>query len=362
MSNQSGIQGNIYRLVSQELAAAFANAVSSGQTRILRISIAKESLIENGQSPVSGSFEEDFGELQKYLDESQPAFILVRLDSKTSAGEYNWLFIAFVPDNAKVRDKMLYASTRATLTKELGDYRFVDSMWGTNPTEFTLDGYKKHKSHQTAEAPLTARERELAEIKLEESKAASNHMGTNVRKTYAAGVAIPLSEEAHAALKELGKSDRPHNYVSLRLENENETIQLDNASTVSVGNLAKTVPSNSPRFTFYAYDHGEEEASLVFIYTCPPSSKLREKMLYSCSRGGAIATAEAEADVKVVKKLETSDPSDLTEEYLKEEIVGVSTPGSSSSGSIVGERIQMLGQKPGGFKRPVAPGRRRPAA
>lgn len=85
---------SIYRLVSQELAAAFANAVSSGQTRILRISIAKgivphlcscflplyrfseilchsfinfiftlsdtpiESLIENGQSPVSGSFEE----------------------------------------------------------------------------------------------------------------------------------------------------------------------------------------------------------------------------------------------------------------------------------------------------------------
>lgn len=40
-------------------------------------------------------------------------------------------------------------------------------------------------------------------------------MGTTVRKTYAAGVAVPLSEKAHAALKELGKSDRSHNYVSL---------------------------------------------------------------------------------------------------------------------------------------------------
>jgi twinfilin-like protein len=63
---------------------------------------------------------------------------LVRLDSKSSAGEYNWLFVAFVPDNAKVRDKMLYASTRATLTKELGDYRFVDSMWGTDPVSYAL--------------------------------------------------------------------------------------------------------------------------------------------------------------------------------------------------------------------------------
>ncbi|KAI8575941.1 hypothetical protein K450DRAFT_259503 [Umbelopsis ramanniana AG] len=346
MSNQSGIQ------VSQELAAAFAKAVASGETRILRVSIVNESLVENGQSPASGSFEEDFSELQKYLDDSQPSFILVRLDTKSSAGEYNWLFIAYVPDNSKVRDKMLYASSRASLTKDLGDYRFVDNMWGTEASEFTLDGYKKHKSHQTAEAPLTARERELAEIKAQESKASSNHMGTTVRKTYAAGVAVPLSEEAQAALEDLGKSSRSHNYVSLRLEKENETIQLDNASTVAAGDLAKTIPADSPRFTFYAFEHGNTDASL---------GELREKMLYSCSRGGAIATAEAEANLKVVKKLETSDPADLTEEYLKEEVVG-SSNASTPTGSVVGERIQMLGQTPGGFKRPAAPGRRRPAA
>jgi twinfilin-like protein len=75
----------------------------------------------------------DFPEFQKFLDESQPSFLLVRLDTKSSAGEYNWLFIAYVPDNSKVRDKMLYASSRASLTKDLGDYRFVDSMWGTEP-------------------------------------------------------------------------------------------------------------------------------------------------------------------------------------------------------------------------------------
>lgn len=47
-----------------------------------------------------------------------------------------------------------------------------------------------------------------------------------------------------------------------RLENENETIQLDDASSVPAGDLAKSIPSNSPRFTFYAYDHGQPEASL----------------------------------------------------------------------------------------------------
>jgi twinfilin-like protein len=63
----------------------------------------------------------------------------------------------------------------------------------------------------------------------------------------------------------------------------------------------------------------------------------------------------------VVEKLETSDPADLTEEYLKEEVASSSNP-STPTGSVVGERIQMLGQTPGGFKRPAAPGRRRPAA
>ena len=39
----------------------------------------------------------------------------------------------------KVRDKMLYASTRATLTKELGDYRFVESMYGSTTVSLLVD-------------------------------------------------------------------------------------------------------------------------------------------------------------------------------------------------------------------------------
>lgn len=69
--------------------------------------------------------------IDDYLEATTPAYIFVRLDEKASTGEYKWLFLCYVPDHAKVRDKMLYASTRATLTKELGDYRFADSIYGT---------------------------------------------------------------------------------------------------------------------------------------------------------------------------------------------------------------------------------------
>ena len=63
---------------------------------------------------------------------------------------------------------MLYASTKATLTKELGDSKFVDTMYGTTAAEMTFESYQKHLVHKTAQAPLTEREQELQTVKLAE--------------------------------------------------------------------------------------------------------------------------------------------------------------------------------------------------
>lgn len=73
----------------------------------------------------------DYAKITDFFEPSTPAYVLVRLDEKDTKGGYNWLFLCYVPDNAKVRDKMLYASTRASLTKGLGDSHFTDSVYGT---------------------------------------------------------------------------------------------------------------------------------------------------------------------------------------------------------------------------------------
>jgi twinfilin-like protein len=70
------------------------------------------------------------------LAEKQPAYFLVRLgDSKTSA---EWIFLCYVPDVAPIRQKMIYAATRASLTRDLGDSHFTDSIYGTNKVSFVL--------------------------------------------------------------------------------------------------------------------------------------------------------------------------------------------------------------------------------
>ncbi|SAM02438.1 hypothetical protein [Absidia glauca] len=381
MSNQSGIK------VTDELAKTFAEAVANGDVRILRVSIVNETMVCTATEKVEGSFDEDYNKVESHLEDKTPAYILVRTDERTSGMEYNWILLCYVPDDAKVRDKMLYASTKATLTKELGDSKFSDSIYGTKKSEFSHDGYKKHLAHKNADAPLTQRERELAEIKAAEAQTVSDYQGTSTRKTYAPGLAFPLTDPAIEALQALkqDKASRPHNFVSLSLNKE--TIELDDASDVNVKDLKNKINAGAPRFTFYVLEHqhqGESKEAIVFIYTCPPSSKIREKMLYSSSKANVITGATNKADITVLKKFETSDASDVTEDYLTDDLYPVtrSTTSSSSSssssplgfqgrssplpststGSSVQDRIQMLGGTQGGFKRPTAPGRRRPAA
>ena len=53
-----------------------------------------------------------------------------RLDSKNSMG-FEWLMITWSPDDSPVRQKMLYASTKATLKKEFGGAQIKDEVFGT---------------------------------------------------------------------------------------------------------------------------------------------------------------------------------------------------------------------------------------
>lgn len=112
MSSASGIGA------TQELIDTFAEAVESDTVRTLKVSIINgklvrflvyraslpfsESLVADGVKPRSGSLLADLEHLQNFVEDNVPAYLLVRLD--TTASE--WLAISYVPDSAKVRDKV----------------------------------------------------------------------------------------------------------------------------------------------------------------------------------------------------------------------------------------------------------------
>lgn len=79
-----------------------------------------------------------------------------------------------------------------------------------------------------------------------------------------------------------------------------ETIKVaDTQSGVEPGSVADHISSSSPRYSFYHYPGSEV---VVFVYTCPAGSSIKERMLHASSRRNAIAVAEGEG-LKILKKV-----------------------------------------------------------
>lgn len=63
---------------------------------------ALESLVSDETIPPSGTLDQDLNRLATIVEDDVPAYVLVRLDEPPS----EWLAIYYVPDSAKVRDKV----------------------------------------------------------------------------------------------------------------------------------------------------------------------------------------------------------------------------------------------------------------
>jgi len=350
MSAQSGIT------VSNELTSAFSDAVNSSDVRFLKIIIQNEYLVPDQSIPKSGSLEDDLDTLGDILEDDVPAYVLVRLDDPSSA----WLALFYVPDTARVRDKMLYAATRSNLTKSLGAAHFSDSLFATSKNDVTAEAYRKHKVHMAAPKPMSEREKEMETVKAAEREGTSYEENRVRRNHIGARAAFGWDVEAEHALKELAEG-QGSGLIVLAVDPGTETIQLSEKVDCEADGLGSALPLDDPCFGFFAWVQTAPAAphrQIIFIYSCPSGSPVKHRMLYS---SGARATYESGkaiiGDLAVVasRKVETSDPDELNEAHLRLEFSATSPAGSGTStpraqASNDGEK------KP--FARPRGPARR----
>ncbi|KAF3924920.1 Twinfilin-1 [Orbilia brochopaga] len=305
---QSGISA------SDELTQQFNTLVSSSTLRGLIAGIANEALVPITTVPRSGTFDQDLAQLDSILKDNEPAYIILR---RLDSGPAPFVCVTYVPDTAHVRSKMLFASTRNTLTRELGTERFSESIFVTTKAEVTAEGFKKHDAHVAKAAPLTEEEAALKDVKEAEAEASR---GTTARASHvSSGVSFPMSDAALDALRRLPTT--PNGLVQLKLDLQGETIELADDTASTAHDLIKVIPHDTPRYSFFNYSHkyaGVKENPIVFIYTCPPESKIRERMLYASCRSAVLNAAIKEAGIEIDKKLESGAP-DITEQQLAEE-------------------------------------------
>ena len=70
-----------------------------------------------------------------------------RLDSQNSLG-YEWLFISWIPESSTVRDKMIYASTKATMKSQFGTGQIKEDLHATLPVSLPTNKTSDWKPNQ----------------------------------------------------------------------------------------------------------------------------------------------------------------------------------------------------------------------
>ncbi|KAL1584843.1 hypothetical protein WHR41_06622 [Cladosporium halotolerans] len=329
---QSGISA------SQELQTAFNDFVSSPSQRGLLAGIENEALIPLNTIPLQSDFNADLSQLQSHLSPNAARYVLL----KVAPGEPDgFVAVTYVPNSAPVREKMLFASTRLTLVRELGIERFRETLFATEASELTAEGWARHEKHSKQDAPLT--EEEAGQAGLREAEAQESG-GTTARKGHVGSKvdAINTEDGLPEALAELMKEGSGGLLVQLYFNLPDETLRVASSTpSVSPAQLSTTLSQSDPRLSFYSYPGGNSSSpQIVFIYTCPSSSKLKERMMYSTSKKFTQMIAEQKAGVVVTKSLEATEFEDLSEEALAKEFG-------------VDEKAEKKG-----FARPKRPGRR----
>ncbi|KAI9519728.1 Twinfilin-1 [Dissostichus eleginoides] len=313
MSHQTGIKAG------NDVKDVFAKARNGDQYRVIKVVIEAEQLTMGTTGKASKKWDQEYDSLVvPLLEDDVPCYVLYRLDSTNNQG-YEWIFLAWSPDNSTVRHKMLYAATRATLKKEFGGGHIKDEIFGNTKDEMNLSGYRKYLTVQAAPLPLTAAEEELRKIKLNEVQ---TDISVDTKQQTLQGVAFPIHQDAIAALERF--RDKRVNYVQLEVDAEKELIRLSNTEPTELKDLPLRIPKESARYHFFLYKHSHEGdylESTVFIYSMPGyNCSIRERMLYSSCKNPLVDMVEHNLQIEIEKKLEIDNGDELTGDFLYEEV------------------------------------------
>lgn len=232
------------------------------------------------------------------------------------------------------------ASTRLTLVRELGSEHFTETLFATTKEELGAEGWKRHEAHVAEDAPLTQEEWDRKQLKEAEVQEVG---GTGRRGAgYGGGSSSGLSMGAGQGVVEALQAMSDGSLVLLGISS-NESIELmGSESGVTPESLASHISGSEPRYSFYRHSYqGEEgpESAVVFIYTCPTATPVKQRMIYASSKRSVETLAEQQAGLKLGKKMEATDPSEITAKSIEDEFA-------------VKQEVKS------GFARPKRPGRR----
>lgn len=192
------------------------------------MNITAESLTPLSPIPFSspGAFYPSLSQLSSVLQPKTPIYLLLR---RPESGSSSLVALTYIPSNAPVRAKTLFASTRATLVRELGSEKFASTVFATEEDEVVgQEAWKERdaekngssKSRSQREELMGEKERELEAVRRAEDEARSGTPGRDIgiggsfaRRNGGIGAPsslqykMPVDDEAKNALASLQPGD-----------------------------------------------------------------------------------------------------------------------------------------------------------
>ncbi|PGH35557.1 PTK9 protein tyrosine kinase 9 [[Emmonsia] crescens] len=326
--------------VSSELQDAFNAFVSIPSHFCLPVTISSERLVPLESIPFPSSSADDdtkfFNSLPLLAPHTQPKTPIYLILRRTS-GSNALIAVTYIPSTSPVRAKTLFASTRATLVRELGSEKFTSTIFAADAEEVldtavwkerdadrnaatggvAEDGEAESRRHDL----MGKEERELNEVRKQEEQERSmtRRRDVGIGGTIGRGNGNGESE-LHIGIgdgvKEALQQERASgSVIRLTIDVPTETLALiSTESDVEPNSLASLISDSKAQYTFYNYP---DPKAVIFIYTCPSGSIIKERLLHASSRNDVVKLAGLQG-VEVAHKIEASEPTDITPRSLAE--------------------------------------------
>ncbi|CAB4251905.1 similar to Saccharomyces cerevisiae YGR080W TWF1 Twinfilin [Maudiozyma barnettii] len=291
MSNQSGICAN------EELL----NVIRSTPNNGLLIIAAK---ISSDSTAVE--FKEKFDTTNDLLEslDSDPSYILIK-DSKKNPEVYD--FISFVPDPAPVRAKMIYASTKNTLLRQIGSNVINSQMMFSEPQEIT--DFVNSSTTTSSQSTLLS-ESEKIGIQINEEQRNMRALQGHQLVSQNNGTPNSLTFEVNSSAGSIKSLLESNNVITFKINMDNEKVEVTSQTNITSSD-AISLTSEHPSYTIFK--NGE---LYYFIYSCPSGSKVKERMLYASNKQGFINHLKDNEGISFTKILEIGDADELEKSLM----------------------------------------------
>jgi len=303
--HQSGIS------VNEEIKKVFKAAQEDKSLLFLKVQIDSEEFKKTGSGKVTGSRKSDFEAVKASLEEKKPCYILMK-----ASQEGKWLLVMYVPPLAFVREKMVIASSLASLKQGLPASVFLNNDFSiSSPSECTLEEYEHGTKEVNEKAVMTIQE----QLKHDAQNESALSMGES-KVSAMIDIPIKLSDEAQQSMDKLLKGSV--DTVLYRMNPDTEVLEVDTAGNLKIEAITAKFPKNEPRFVIHNFAHdndGHKAKAFVFFYFCPDVAKPKLKMMYSSCKGIVIKVALS-AGIDLKKNIEASEPNEITPSVVLTEL------------------------------------------